>query len=181
MSEARRQRAFDARICCVEINWDESSGYSFAVEGTSGLVYKICIPNNLNDITLNTSIDELTCTCPDFQKRNRPCKHIYFILNVINISVYSQEITTRGLLEFHKRQSKKTIIDLTDNQVEQRPFHGENCSVCCDIMDKNGSEQFEWCSKGCGGTLHQTCFKRWKKHRLNVGLISTCPLCRANM
>jgi hypothetical protein len=42
-------------------------------------------------------------------------------------------------------------------------------------------EALVWCSKGCGNTLHQVCFLRWKCRQDAARQACRCPQCRAPM
>lgn len=51
-----------------------------------------------------------TCTCPDFQKRGRPCKHIYKLRNTLGLS----DDLTRNTQPTAKENTLKTVAVLLD-------------------------------------------------------------------
>ena len=64
-------RAYDDPLYLIESIPPEDEDdpiREFLVMGTTGNVYTVTIEN------------EPSCTCPDFQLRQRRCKHIFFIL-----------------------------------------------------------------------------------------------------
>jgi hypothetical protein len=59
--------------------------------------------------------------------------------------------------------------------VAQRPYVGEKCCICYEIMEQADSVYF--CETSCGNSVHQECLRVCSR----VTGRATCPLCRAPM
>lgn len=68
-AEARKRRALNGELTPVHINLKAKTG-TFA--GSDGGQYRTTLSG---------------CTCPDFQKRKVPCKHMYYLAIKCNIEI----------------------------------------------------------------------------------------------
>ncbi len=114
--------------------------YEFNIEGSIGTPYIV---------TVSTS---LKCSCPDFNRRNKICKHIIFIVHkVYKINITDDNPKINLLANFNK-------LDLN---------HLEDCSICFDST-YNGKK----CNI-CTGVFHSKCIGIWLRINKN------CPICRS--
>jgi hypothetical protein len=78
MDTTRLNRALSQSMYLLSITKKDIQDYSFSVEGSTSSVYKVDLNENLR------------CTCIDFKKRHKICKHILFILfRVLKIKLNS--------------------------------------------------------------------------------------------
>lgn len=77
------------------------------------------------------------------------------------------------LFQKHEKSSDKD----EPKRVEQRPFEGEECCFCFEMMSKDQSLCF--CERTCGKTVHFNCFERYIQSLGKNGL--KCPFCRSKM
>lgn len=172
----RKTRGTTQKIYLIEQKNISEYVREFAVMGSTGNLYTVSIK------TIPS------CTCPDFTKRNKKCKHIYFILMRImgiNEQYVDEEQYTNYKLK--KMFSVKNVIDNTaiantaikkkyenvltgSGEIQMKPLD-DMCPVCLDELD-NG-EPVIHCKYSCGKPIHETCFKMWckvkDKNCLNCG------------
>jgi hypothetical protein len=73
---ARQERSRKERIYCMQcIVSEDAHIVTLSVEGQSGMLYTV------HGITTDASkCMDMSCSCPDFEKRQEYCKHIYYSL-----------------------------------------------------------------------------------------------------
>jgi len=130
---------------------------------------------------------DITCTCPDFEKRqHKPlCKHMLFIVNLSNHqSMFNNLNTLNELKNTIKlsaiRSNLMAIIDLKKLNSELQESNtisierDDFCSICmCDL-----DAQIEKCSV-CAHVMHISCITGWwnLSTRWN-NLKGKCPYCK---
>lgn len=130
----------------------------------------------------------VTCTCPDYEKRQyKPiCKHMLFIVNLSNQkSIFNNLMLHNDLKDVAKlgiiRSSLVNIIDmkkigseLSESNVESIE-RDDFCSIC--MCDLDG--QIEKCSV-CAHVMHDTCIQSWWNISFSWNSIKgKCPYCKA--
>jgi hypothetical protein len=168
-------RALDRRIYLMDAskhtNEQKRSHYRFEIQGTT----------DVYEVLLRPMQRLLTCSCPDFEKRHRPCKHIYFIcFRVLPFTVSALSRTSWEDLDreadkrIEKRQEEAKIGQSTELKKKgtRKPFVGENCAVCYELMTQDDEPNLMTCWTGCGQSIHGDCWKQWLKRN------KTCVHCR---
>ena len=145
----RIERATWQRIHVISSSDDDNT---YRILGTQGNEYKVTIDES--------NWKHSTCSCPDFTRRRRLCKHVYYVL--IKVKRMTQEQLEGGegsskAIEFYK------------------PNEGDECAICYDGYKEN--EKATSCEK-CAKPFHVTCIKAWKSHCEKTRVKVTCPLCR---
>jgi len=175
--QERIDRALNQRMYLISAENQQVNNWNFIVEGSTGTNYK-----------LNIS-DKMKCTCIDFKKRKKNCKHLIFILGrVINkLDLLSEigenpEVNLFDICEnlnniFINKLKNRTeceeiveeIIGEKENVVE---VSIDPCTICYeDILSSEFADKSIKCKK-CRKYFHSECIKIWIKRS------KTCPLCR---
>ena len=129
----------------------------------------------------------ITCTCPDYEKRqHKPlCKHMLFIVNLSNHQSMFNNLTSHNELKntiklSAIRQNMMAIIDhkKINSELEESNTvsieRDDFCSICmCDL-----DVQIEKCSV-CAHVMHISCIKSWWElsPRWN-NIKGRCPYCK---
>lgn len=158
---ARRDRIFLLDAC---FKLDPMHRLIYEVQGTTG-VYSVqaAAPSGL------TGSFAWNCSCPDFEKRKRPCKHVYFVRNrvlgqedliVDSRTLWSIATATHPNEEF-VREDSQTLL----KEVARKEYVGENCVICFEEMmsEDENEAQLVWCSGTCGKSVHSECYRVWSK------------------
>lgn len=150
---------------------------SYDVMGTTGNVYNVCIKS------------VPTCTCPDYEKRHKRCKHIYFVLSRImkvlpeheDVVQYSDDDLRKminsipKITENLRVDSSKTnrYLNMKNNngEVKRVPVTEEDvCAVCLgEVFECD--EELVYCRWSCGVSVHKNCFNMYNT------FIKTDPKC----
>ncbi|TKX18712.1 ring finger domain-containing protein 10 [Elsinoe australis] len=136
--------------------------------GSTGNVYTINITH------------KPSCTCPDFTKGNKQCKHIIYVLVQVlkapSHLAFQLAFLTSELREIFDNAGPLPVETISDEDKDgnRRPVEGD-CPICCCDLD-DGKEEVVWCKAACGNNLHKTCFDQWAASRR--GQKVTCPYCR---
>jgi uncharacterized Zn finger protein len=168
---------------------DEKTVFSrnYQVQGSTGNPYEVIIGNRTS------------CTCMDFQRRRRTCKHIIFIKHrVLNISTDDENLDKlnmssaylRTLFERADQRSVRPDLLLSSANGASKVFLAQpdstvsreeitechECVICFESITKEDDEQNElvWCRRQCGKILHRECWLQLKRTRGNP----PCPFCR---
>eukprot|EP00966_Prymnesium_polylepis_P120577 2786342-Prymnesium_polylepis.1 len=70
--------------------------------------------------------------------------------------------------------------------VARRPISddddAEPCPICYEDLtpDDDAAGKLDWCSLGCGKSLHRNCFAMWAEHQKSIGKGVSCPTCRSD-
>lgn len=177
----RLDRALKQRMYLLDINKNNDKDWRFVVEGYSGNHYKLIFNEK-----------GMSCGCPDFTRRGRICKHMYFILgrvfidqNIlnalhkkpnVNVYKYSEDFEKKIELFLNKdniieNDKENDENDENDNEEEENEKEEEEepCSICFEEFGKELVYDCEVCKK----QIHKECMDRWLKHN------KTCVLCRS--
>ena len=160
MASDRHARALSQRLLLHSASLSE-----FQVIGSTGRIYQICLDDT-----------ETICSCPDYENRHLPCKHIYFVLSrVLKVDFWKKgtDFSDAQLLELQMKIAELVNVqDEVVSEVRQRTREEQpECPICMD--DLCDGEDITYCSLSCGYNFHKLCFIRCKK--------DTCPMCRTKM
>jgi hypothetical protein len=134
----------------------------YTVLGSKGITYSVKIDN------------KFSCTCPDFERHNRICKHIYLIFfkvfkiipdfdtNIIN------SFQKKLIIKAHDKWVSNNNTDITD----KTDVRSRDCTICLECVSE--SEKIFACTV-CKNGFHYECIKICLMHK------KTCPLCRSNI
>lgn len=169
MSVLRKERGRTQNIFLIETIINENNKErNYMIMGSTGNVYKVTIKE----------IPE--CTCPDFQTRNRRCKHIYFVLiRIMKTTNEDKDIYTNLELELmftniptitnnliigdnSKKKYEQLKNELGNNTTEiEKKGLDDVCPVCLD--DLTDGNELDFCKYSCGRSIHKLCFSMWCK------------------
>jgi hypothetical protein len=70
-------------------------------------------------------------------------------------------------------------------RVSRRPLSegdADPCPICYEDLTPEEDEtgRLDWCSLGCGKSLHRHCFAMWAEHQSSINKSLTCPFCRGS-
>lgn len=103
----RVYRALHDNLSICRFTGNESA----EIVGTSGEIYQVTLQN---------------CTCPDFEERQQPCKHMYFLakelkkVSKLDLQFYSEE-PKKQKKEQHTVHGNKFDFIVTSYETEERP------------------------------------------------------------
>lgn len=186
MSRERINRGLQQRLYLINVKKNCEDDWKFDVEGSTGNIYEVRIKENI------------TCECIDFHKRNKICKHIYFIIGkvfdkknwlntIINdnpdinlFEVYSENNSENNFNNFindkfyKKKEPEPEPEKNPEKEVNKDYLCDELCGICYDNFTKEDLlDKIENCIV-CKNYLHKSCLKVWLPRS------STCPYCRSN-
>ena len=146
VSRIKRSVKHPLKLISVEEN-------NYNIYGSTGNIY-----------TIKTE-PSMSCTCIDYNKNKRYCKHIYFIfLNIYKtIPQLDKCYTTEELKELHNTFFEKKPETCARN---------DNCCICFEELDGDNSI----CGT-CKNGFHKKCIHEMIKFSKK----SNCPLCRSNL
>ena len=160
----RKERALYQRMFLMNAFYNDKDLWKFTVKGHSGTNYHISLtPMGMK------------CSCPDYTRRQKLCKHLYFIIGriaqdmtildalddkCIFINVFRINPKLSNLL---KTKLRNRMEDIGENI---NPDRDTNCSICFERMKKCPR-----CSY-CQNMFHKECINLWLAKNRN------CPLCR---
>ena len=102
--QSRKERGQTQKIFLVACHGNTEYERSYDVMGTTGNVYTVRVK----------TIPE--CSCPDYQTRNRRCKHIYFVLlrimELSNINGDMDQYTNEELLQMFQQIPAITLASV---------------------------------------------------------------------
>jgi len=148
---------------------------SYEVMGTTGNVYNVCIKTSP------------TCTCPDYETRQKRCKHIYFVLSRImkvqpeqeDIEEYTNDdleymfdhvphITENLRVNADKIAHFKALKKNGNGEVTMKQIGEDDvCPICLDDMYEC-NDVITYCKYSCGHAIHEDCFTRYSDHRNEI-------------
>lgn len=164
--EKKIERALTQTIRAVPFALNENE-HHFKVIGTTKKTYNTIF-----------SAAHVACTCPDFQNRGLPCKHIcYLIYHYYHIrkECIISELRAYSLEAFKKKRSTYNLKG-NENATFIRP---DDCTICHDKIDD--TREVVICLKGCHKPLHVDCFQIYKDFQIRMAKLPTCPSCREIM
>jgi len=177
--DERKYKAHTQKMCITYFKLEDNHiDYRVGVIGARKIPYIL----NFCQSTMN-----ITCTCPDFEKReHKPlCKHMLFIVNLSNQKTMFNNLTSHNELKDALKlnnirdslmiiiDQKKMSSDLSESNtvsIERDDF----CSICmCDL-----DVQIEKCNV-CSHVMHILCITSWwdlsNSWNSNKG---KCPYCK---
>ena len=175
----RLYRAFSQRMFLVTYK-----DAVFAIMGSVGNVY---------DVSMNNPAKP-TCTCPDFLKRKRACKHILFVLvrvhgvpaeNCDDPDTILNALALGPVLQSDVEASpacKRAYAAAIEGQyavpqaVEARTIE-DDCPICYESIGT--SEEKVHCTVTCGKSLHASCMENYSRFQESHGNPVLCPFCRS--
>ena len=129
--QRRIMRAYDDPLYLIESIPPEDEDdpiREFSVMGTTGNVYTVTIEN------------EPSCTCPDFQLRQRRCKHIFFILmRVMKVDNERQKFYD----DFELLDMFSNIPKITHNLIAKKKLRKKYQKIKKRIEEIEGNEEEE--------------------------------------
>jgi len=167
----RVERALSERIHLLD-----EDNYNYIVQGSREVNYQVKFTDKC-----------VSCTCPDFIRRNKLCKHIIFIIykvykqNIIDIGNIKNIDDTENIDSPNKNfldLLKKNNNNKNENENENKnknikdflvKFIG-SCAICFDDVDDGYNDNK---CRICVGIFHSDCIRRWILNKNN------CPLCRS--
>lgn len=116
------------------------------------------------------------CTCPDFKNRQKPCKHIFFILFRVLRLKKDDWLRNNDLLPSKWNVAKPkfevaTAIEL--NKRKRLEVQDEECSICYEAFVNTKNDPVTYCNN-CGHCFHSGCMRIWLRHSCE----KNCPQCR---
>ncbi|KAL3897589.1 MAG: hypothetical protein SGPRY_013021 [Prymnesium sp.] len=146
-----------------------------------------------------------TCTCGD---REQPCLHTAFVLlRIFRLQPTDHRLWQSSLIDSELealvdarahaaalrrkqlREERQVCVpcasDAKSGLVARRPLcgeEGEPCPICYEELspEEEEAQLLDWCSLGCGKSLHRRCFAMWADHQKSIGKTLTCPFCRTD-
>jgi hypothetical protein len=173
----RIERALSQRIFCIEETWS-ATGLVCSVMGTTNILYQVRWEEKTGGN--EGAGGGWQCTCPDFVRRQEPCKHIYFIMVRklgFSVSDLRANENQEGLLSLqqlrdHKKQTTPVV---------QRPIESDQeCAICYEPLVSKAfgapPEPLVFCHTRCGNSIHAQCFAKWAVVKGKI-----CVFCRSPM
>lgn len=180
--EMRKQRARDQKEIFLldffektELDRLNVISYHLLVSGTTKNIYNVYIQKydiHKQEDMLSLLRDEYAyrCTCKDFERRQKPCKHIYFCINNCE-KIYSQHMADTA--------EKAVPDDDIDNDSDDDNY----CCICFGGFNLKNVTQQQQCF-GCKKFIHTLCveklffdYKKLSKYDGSAKEFATCPLC----
>lgn len=173
----RVSRAFNQPLSLSQCRYfPQEKKWTFKVSSSSGDSY----------YDLVVTPKKGTCSCPDFERRAKPCKHLLCVLlrvlrlktefkNVTEIGRNYDQITTTLLNLFSKNTAKPVTENDTKKSEDQHVSPGDEEEMCliCLLEFSPTQDNITKCSADCGRYLgHKDCLNTWFSRN------NTCPLCK---
>ncbi len=178
MSLLRKNNSVNHKLYLLSAN-ELDNEWKFEIEGTTGNIY---------EITFGSTIQ---CTCPDFIRRKKICKHCYFIIgkilkdnqlfNIIeedsNVNIFElrpniSEMINKEIKQKNKNKDQSDPDIKLDPDINSEPDPDNYCTICFDSFIEN-KISIKSCII-CKNMFHNDCIKIWLKKKTN------CPLCRSD-
>jgi len=126
----------------------------YTVYGSTGTRYLVKTEPSMN------------CTCIDYKKNKRYCKHIYFIfLNVYKIVPDLDKVYTEAELKELHTNFYECKMNISARNTD------DPCSICFECISD------PLVCKKCQNGFHKSCINEMTKYSGK----SNCPLCRSNL
>ena len=157
---SRIERCFNDNIYLIESfpYLETENERTYLIMGSTGNVYTVIISN------------KSSCTCPDYRKRKKRCKHIYFVLiRIMKVEnpekkIFSNEelkemfnniplITNNLIIDKNKREkfyemTNKINLNKSKKKIEQKINDNDICPICLDSL--NNGKELDYCKYSCG-------------------------------
>ncbi len=185
-AEERIERALSQRIYLL----DEKAIYKHKEDGKEKqeiekLKYKVM--GTTDEYFVTISEEKQKCSCPDFSRRGKTCKHLFFIFYrefglKRDLSIEESDYWDIALKHWNKKRAReKELAKLRESVKEkdllgpkQMPFVGQDCGICLEVMCQE--DEIVYCHITCGQNTHKSCFEKWASK--NGG---SCVYCRSLM
>jgi hypothetical protein len=175
-ASGRKERGLSQRMFLLDATQTSPSSFSFSIEGSRGIPYKIKISTTTG-----------SCTCPDFTGHGRHthtlCKHLVFLFSrclrlpenewgsvfgtkQITIDKFTRLFSTKDV------SSNSTTTTTTNGNEETKPNPDEPCPICYEDFKDDPGAVTKMC-KTCKNHAHEKCLTVWLRQK------QTCPLCRS--
>ena len=170
---SRKERSISNNLKIVKFNPINQDPIHFTLQvlGTTGKTYFLNFKQNFT-----------YCTCPDFERRKKICKHIFFILGKIandkelfksinrlenfdndNLTVIFQKLQNEIINRANKKKKEHEKIEIERD---------EECSICGDeFHDLN-----LWKCAECRHVFHKPCLTQW--WNTDPKIRGMCAYCR---
>ena len=159
---ARKERSRSQRIILVNRVTALDGGVTCTILGTSGVAFSVVVDPDKKP----------QCSCPDFSRRKRRCKHLYFCLEqILRVSDIDKDKYTAAEIGGAK------VTAAVSGPAKRKALGDDVCPFCMEEFEEGGSEPLMWCSQTCGTNFHQECFVRY----MNFTTKSKCPMCRSDV
>lgn len=180
-SQSRKHRARNEQIKIAkftELN-EDGSAFNVRVCGSRGVFYTINFSNSFG----------AQCSCFDFQRRKKNCKHIYFVIGIVakeeslfaNISETPSFTTTEliSMSQHIKEQVNLLYGESTNKFNEEKKSEivverDDFCAIC--QMDLVPTEEL-WKCQTCSHVMHLNCLEGW--WNVSPDYRDSCAYCRA--
>ena len=163
-SKKKIKDALKQRMFLIDYSSNDQSLY-FKIENYSSKVY---------DITINSN--KITCTCPDYNIRNRICRHILFILSrILKIEFLTDTVIILPVLNFSldisdlgKKLNNKLNprLHVYKDIVEGLPESTQECSICFEKFTE--ILKLTQCHY-CKNFFHMECIRFWLRSAVRSG------------
>lgn len=185
--EVRRDRALSQRIYLLEeLAQTSPNTKAWSILGSTDTVYTVTLERSSTRGIAKLGWD---CSCPDFENRCSPCKHVYFVVFRV-LGVTEDDSSERVWEVAGQVRSLSSMPFPPTNDLPEQPTTGvedrqgcgivlrkewknEDCVICYEPMTK--IDKTVWCTRSCGNSFHSACFVRWRHH----AKANRCVLCRA--
>ncbi len=182
--EARRSRSKDSRLYLIsntrvltEEETNEFVEHRFEIHGTRGNTYTVTTSPKTEFHPRGGRGNKWrlrhTCTCPDFMRRDRICKHIYFVYHRAlhfeedyNLDIIPKEVLDNHLALFIEKAFFEKKKKTEAREIEEH----DECVICFDLLLERPTDH----CRSCLNSLHKDCifFLQKSSHK-------KCPLCRS--
>lgn len=199
---ARQQRAATQRILLLGFRSLSSYEFRFEILGSSRSEYEVVFRR------LDQPESEVSylCTCPDFERRLRCCKHIYFVFRILGLQEHgdhiSSRVTSRAIIAFQQRHGESrermlhTAIDKDGCEISTTPptlssrkpnqilvvaakdiAENEECAICFELLQPSASVTEPLVF--CQAQCGRSLHRSCLERAFRAATSRRCPLCRA--
>lgn len=163
------KRALGQPMYLIDAEYKSLNEWYFTIQGYSGNSYETIITPN-----------SMSCTCPDFQQRNKLCKHLYFIIARIakdtdSLKKIKEETNIFDINPDFSEEIKQRLRNRLENSnflENENENENEDCVICFENMINR--HQKVSCQE-CKNKFHKACISKWLRKK------DTCPLCRTKI
>jgi predicted nucleic acid-binding Zn finger protein len=128
---------------------------------------KFHVAGMTNDYHTELRTDGHTCTCPDFTRRQAPCKHIYWLL------FKYFRISRKRWRKNPKLMPDEKEMEVSHQNKRDREDIDGDCVICLDPLSQGALQECNTCQQH----IHLKCVSVWLRHASH----GDCPLCRQPM
>ena len=162
----RRISSITQRILLLDANIDEDNKeIKCSILGATNKMYTITI-QYANDCIVKY------CNCPDYTRRKKTCKHLYWL--------GYKKLVSDGVINDYNLQPEDWTIELLQkfilkcNSTSLCIGRNEICPICFEGI-KYSEESTVCCEKTCHNSVHSICWRRYYHSSGNT----KCVVCRS--